>query len=162
MRSARRIPADIPKSRLVSSGFEKLDPKKQLREAGYPFDHIGTELVRLDGKFEMVSRDVATLKENFENRTKQLTEKIESETNSLVRKIDDTKNSLAQFFELKFSEKFLWVVGVIVGAIPIMYGCVLFLQRTTVNDVSIGFIACLLGIAVLVITWAITRSSRKQ
>lgn len=43
-RSKRRIPADIPVSKMISSSFDKLDPKKQLREAGYPFDHIGTEL----------------------------------------------------------------------------------------------------------------------
>ncbi|MGA2177840.1 MAG: hypothetical protein ABSH38_22930 [Verrucomicrobiota bacterium] len=50
--SQRRIPADIPKNRIVSSSFEKLDPKKQLREAGHPFSYIGTELVQLQGKWE--------------------------------------------------------------------------------------------------------------
>ena len=58
IRSVRNIPADIPKDKLVSSSFDKLDPKKQLREAGYPFDHIGTELTSLHGKFEVVSKDV--------------------------------------------------------------------------------------------------------
>jgi deoxycytidine triphosphate deaminase len=48
-RSARRLPADIPKSKIVCSSLTQLDPKKQLKEAGYPFDHIGTELVALDG-----------------------------------------------------------------------------------------------------------------
>jgi len=65
-RSARRIPADLPKSKLVSSSFEKLDPKKQLKEAGYPFDHIATELTDLHGKFEVVSTDVRLLKDQFE------------------------------------------------------------------------------------------------
>src|SRR5207245_8236742 len=54
-RSSRRIPADLPKDRVVASSFDKLDPKKQLREAGYPFNHIGTELTQLHGKFEVVS-----------------------------------------------------------------------------------------------------------
>src|SRR5258708_13841900 len=31
--SERRIPVDIPKSKIVSSSFERLDPKKQLKEA---------------------------------------------------------------------------------------------------------------------------------
>jgi hypothetical protein len=75
-RSKRRIPADINKKQLVCSSFDQLDPKKQLREAGYPFDHIGSELVRLDGKFEMVvSRDVALLRNEFEQRTKELSGK---------------------------------------------------------------------------------------
>jgi deoxycytidine triphosphate deaminase len=68
--SGRRIPADIPKSKLIGSSVAKLDPKKQLREAGYPFDHIGSELIQLDGKFEMVSRDVASLTEKIEGGNK--------------------------------------------------------------------------------------------
>src|SRR3989442_814518 len=81
--SARRIPADIPKSKIVRSSIDKLDPKKQLREAGYPFDHIGSELVHLDGKFEMVSKDVLLLKNDFERKTSELSKKIESETASV-------------------------------------------------------------------------------
>ncbi len=70
-RSSRRIPADLPKSKLVSSSFEKLDPTKQLKEAGYPFDHIATELTDLHGKFEVVSTDVRLLKDQFEKQTKE-------------------------------------------------------------------------------------------
>jgi deoxycytidine triphosphate deaminase len=62
-RSNRRIPADLPKSKIVSSSIDQLDPKKQLKEAGYPFDHIGTELMVLHGKFELVSSDVRVMKE---------------------------------------------------------------------------------------------------
>lgn len=62
-RSERKLPADIPKAKIVSSSFDQLDPKKQLREAGYPFDHIGTELTTLHGKFEVVSKDVLLLKD---------------------------------------------------------------------------------------------------
>ena len=32
--SARRLPVDIPAQKIVGSSYEKLDPKKQLREAG--------------------------------------------------------------------------------------------------------------------------------
>jgi deoxycytidine triphosphate deaminase len=67
-RSTRRIPADIPKSKIVSSSFDRLDPKKQLKEAGYPFDHIGTELISLHGKFETVSADVPSSLEKSNRR----------------------------------------------------------------------------------------------
>lgn len=160
MRSKRRIPADIPKSKIVASGFEKLDPKKQLREAGYPFDHIGTELIRLDGKFEMVSRDVAALTENFQTRTKELTEKIESETKSLVNRLDDTKATLLDKVESLFDRKFLRVVGIIVGAIPLMYGGVMFLQKTSLSQNGIAFVVALAGIAILVGTWVLTRRQK--
>src|ERR1700682_6179425 len=55
VRSTRKIPASIQKKNLVASSSEKLDPARQLREAGYPFDHIRTELTDLHGKFEVVS-----------------------------------------------------------------------------------------------------------
>jgi deoxycytidine triphosphate deaminase len=42
-RSTRKIPANIPKRQVVGSSVERLDPGKQLREAGYPFDHIGRD-----------------------------------------------------------------------------------------------------------------------
>jgi hypothetical protein len=62
-RSSRRIPVDIPKNKLVSSSFDLLDPKKQLSEAGYPYNRISMELTALHGKFQVVSSDVAVLKD---------------------------------------------------------------------------------------------------
>ena len=75
--SKRKIPASIPKSKMVASHFGKDYSTKQLKEAGYPFNHIGTELMELHGKFETVSTDV-----------RALTEKIEAETKSLSARID--------------------------------------------------------------------------
>ena len=95
-RSSRRIPADISKSKIVSSSFDRLDPKKQLKEAGYPFDHIGTELILLHGKFETVSADVRVMKDEFAQKTSELSGKIEKETSTLATKIDDTKHSLGK------------------------------------------------------------------
>ena len=57
-RSTRKIPVNIPTKKIVNSTTEKLDPQKQLREAGYPFSHISQELTDLHGKFEIVSSDV--------------------------------------------------------------------------------------------------------
>ena len=65
--SQRRIPADLGKEQLVSSSFHKLDPKVQLREAGHPFSYIGTELTQLDGKFEVVSKDVKALEKKIDD-----------------------------------------------------------------------------------------------
>src|SRR5712691_12123867 len=126
VRSTRRIPADIPKQRIIASSFEKLDPKKQLREAGYPFDHIGTELTALDGKFEAVSKDVLLLKEHFEARSNELTRKIEAETTTLSTKLEDTRKSLLEKVEALFDQKFLKVMGVIIGAAPVMYAGLVF------------------------------------
>lgn len=85
--SARKIPADLPKSKLVSSSFEKLDPQKQLKEAGYPFNHIATELTDLHGKFEIVSKDVLLLKDQFENRRKKYPGKLKQKLIPLLQRL---------------------------------------------------------------------------
>jgi deoxycytidine triphosphate deaminase len=159
-RSKRRIPADLSKKQLVSSSFDQLDPKKQLREAGYPFDHIGSELVRLDGKFEMVSRDVAFLKNEFEQRTKELSGKIEAETKSLTAKLDETKTSILEKVGVLFHRRFTKAASIIIGAIPLMYAGVVFLQtKTVLSQVQIAYIAGLVGAVIIFITWMLTRKS---
>jgi len=156
-RSTRHIPADIPKSRIVSSTLSRLDPKKQLKEAGYPFDHIGTELIALDGKFEVVSKDVRMIKDEFQKRSSDLTNKIEEETRSLSSKIEDTRTSVLEKVESLFDKKFLKIAGVIIGAIPIMYGVITCLQGTTLGGPTIAFISMSAGVLILVITVVLSR-----
>lgn len=156
-RSNRRIPADIPKSKIISSSIELLDPKKQLKEAGYPFDHIGTELISLHGKFEVVSSDVRVMKEEFSQRTSELSGKIEKETSTLSTKIEDTKNKLLESADILFDRKFFRAIGIIVGAIPILYGAVVFLQKTSLGGELIAGIACGIGILIWAISFVITQ-----
>src|SRR5436309_2415090 len=59
--SARRIPAEIPKDKLIRSAFDRIDPKKRLKETGYPFNAIGSDLIQLHEKFEIVSGEVKAL-----------------------------------------------------------------------------------------------------
>lgn len=162
VRSKRKIPADIPNNKLVSSSFAKLDPKKQLREAGYPFDHIGTELVNLHGKFELVSKDVLLLKDQFETRANQLTAKIESETQSISNRLDDFRKSFIEKVETIFERKFYRIVGVLIGAIPVMYAGVTFLQAKRLSANLLAFIAAIVGIAILTITFFLSKTSNRK
>ena len=157
VRSARRIPADVPKSKIVSSGFEHLDPKKQLREAGYPFDHIGTELTALHGKFEVVSTDVRMMRDEFQRRTDEVSQKIQTESQTLSTKLEDTRKSLLETVESLFDRKFLRVAGIIIGAIPVMYGGVSFLQGTALGGKPVAFIAMVGGVIVVIVTYVLTR-----
>ena len=160
-RSSRRIPADLPKSKLVSSSFEKLDPRKQLKEAGYPFDHIATELTDLHGKFEVVSTDVRLLKDQFEKQTKELSGKIETETKSLFGKIEQMEKTLLEKFGDLFNQRFLKIVGVIVGAVPIMYGSLVFLKKkTTLTEIQVGVLCAGVGIVIIVVTGVLTRQRK--
>ena len=81
--SARMIQADIPERLLVQKTARKVDPIKQLTQAGHPFNYIGTELIELQGKFEIVSKDVAVIKEGFNTLQESITKKIESETKEI-------------------------------------------------------------------------------
>ncbi|MGH7476971.1 MAG: dCTP deaminase domain-containing protein [Longimicrobiales bacterium] len=161
VRSKRRIPADIPAGRLIASSFDRLDPKKQLREAGYPFDHIGTELTNLHGKFELVSADVRLMKDEFESRISFLSTKIDGETRTLSDKVEQAKQHVLEKVEHLFDRKFVRIVGVIIAPLPIMYGGVSFLQGTDLARESIGFIAIVAGIAVLALTLVISNATGK-
>jgi deoxycytidine triphosphate deaminase len=156
-RSSRRIPADIPKSKIISSSADRIDPKKQLKEAGYPFDHIGTELINLHGKFETVSADVRVMKDEFTQKTSELSKKIETETHTLSTKIDDTKNNLLANAEILFDRKFLRTTGMIVGAFPVLYGAVAFLERSKLGGDTIALIAVIVGLLIWAAAYIITK-----
>ncbi len=159
VRSGRRIPADIPKRKLVASSFGQLDPKKQLREAGYPFDHIGTELTNLHGKFEVVS-DVRIMKDEFQERTQSLAKTIEHETKVLSEKIEAGRQSVLEKVELLFERKVLMMIGIIIAAGPIMYGGVSFAQGKLTGN-TIAFLAILVGVVILALT-AVIAGRRKS
>lgn len=157
-RSGRRIPADIPKSKIVSSSFDRIDPKKQLKEAGYPFDHIGTELMALQGKFELVSADVRVMKEEFAQKTSELSSKIEKETGTLSTKIDETKSNLLESADILFDRKFYRTTGIIVGAIPVLYGVASYLEKTSWGGEFVALIAFGVGIVIWAVSYFMTKN----
>ena len=160
VRSTRNIPADIPKDKIISSSFDKLDPKKQLREAGYPFDHIGTELTNLHGKFEVVSKDVMLLKDDIQKKTEELSAKIEKETGTLTEKLNEFRESFLDKIEAIFTKKFGRIIGILTGAIPVMYAVISFLETKSLSKNSLAFIALSTGAIILVVTFILT-SRRK-
>lgn len=148
VRSKRHIPADIPKTKIICSSFDKLDPKKQLREAGHPFDHIGTELVDLQGKFETVSSNVRLLTEKIENETKAISERIEELREALIEKV-----------EIIFERKFNRIVGTIIGAIGLLFAGITFLQTKNITGTTLVSIVVVSAVVILFITYLIGRRS---
>jgi deoxycytidine triphosphate deaminase len=104
--STRMIPADIPDRLIVRRTERRIDPTKQLLEAGHPFSHIGTELINLHGKFEVVSKDVVLLKGEFKTMQASLETKIDSETKTLSRELQSFSESLGSRMRGFFSEQF--------------------------------------------------------
>jgi hypothetical protein len=145
-RSTRSIPASIAKRQIVSSTSEHLDPQKQLREAGYPFNHISAELTELHGKFEIVSRDVLLLKTA-----------ITDETTKLSAKVDDSQKTVLEKVETLFHRKFLQVVGSIVGCLSIMFGVVTFLREQGITGVALGWVALIGGLGIFLVIFFLSR-----
>jgi deoxycytidine triphosphate deaminase len=156
-RSARKIPVQIPKSKLVESSVERIDPTRQLQEAGYPFSHIGTELTSLHGKFEIVSKDVLLLKDQFQEQTKEIRDKIEEETGRLSTKVDESQKTALKEVESLFDRKFLSIAGAIVGCLAIMFGAVAFLQGHGVSGMSLGWIWLIGGFGILLVVYLLAR-----
>ena len=147
-RSTRSIPASIAKKQIVSSSSERIDPKKQLREAGYPFDHIGRELTDLQGKWEVVSNDVILLKSAITDETTKLSDKVEESQKTVLEKV-----------EALFNQKFLQVAGAIIGCISIMFGIVTFLRDRGINGAALGWVALVCGLGILLVIFLLGRKS---
>jgi deoxycytidine triphosphate deaminase len=149
-RSTRKIPASIPKRQLVSSSVERLDPNKQLREAGYPFDHIGRELTDLQGKWEVVSNDVLLLRTAITEETTKLSAKVDAAQNTVLEKVENL-----------FSRKFLQSAGGIVGCLSIMFGIVTFLRDRGITGTALGWVAVVGGLGVFLLIFLLSRPSQK-
>jgi len=145
-RSTRKVPASIPKKHLVGSSVERLDPAKQLREAGYPFDHISTELTDLHGKFEVVSKDVLLLKDT-----------ISGETEKLSKKVDESQRITIEKVEGLFDRKFLGIAGAILGSLSIMFGAVTFLKNHGISGAALGWVALIGGFGILLVVYLLAR-----
>ena len=156
--SERRIPAQISKKSIIGSSFDKLDPKEQLREAGHPFNHIGTELTQLQGKWEIVSADVRLLKDQFEKQTNALSTKIGEETNAISKRLDDFRDTFLHRVEALLQRKFFWIVGVLVAAFTSVMAACNYLRAKNVDTLVILVIGVGAGLVILLITYAVGRA----
>jgi deoxycytidine triphosphate deaminase len=147
--SRRKIFADTPADKTISSSFDKIDPKTQLREAGPPFNYVGSELVALQGKFEIVSR-------NFS----ELSQKIETETSSVVGKIEELKKWTVEQIDHIFSRKFGMVVGTLIGGFTIMYGVLQFIKGFSPSPAFLTTVALLVGVVIILASFILTRRTK--
>ncbi len=145
-RSTRTIPVNIPKKNIVGSSVEKLDPARQLREAGYPFSHISTELTDLHGKFELVSNDVLLLKDA-----------IQEQSRTLSAKVDESQKTTLDKLEAFFSRKLLSIAGAIIGCMSLGYAAINFLQGHGVTGNSLGWVSLIAGFGAFLVVYLLTR-----
>ena len=166
--SARMIPVDIPERLIVRRSQRRIDPIKQLTQAGYPFNHIGTQLIELQGKWEVVSKDVAVIQNRFDTLQAAIGEKIDTETGKLTKSISDLGDKIdnkisrtfGEQFGLYFDQRMLRVYGVIGGVIATACGLYKFVSQSASPNVQ-GYIFLFVGLVLLVTTILLTRSHRK-
>jgi deoxycytidine triphosphate deaminase len=147
--SRRKIFADTPSDKTISSSFDKIDPKTQLREAGPPFNYVGSELVALQGKFEIVSR-------NFDD----LSKKIEKETSSILGKIEELKKWTVEQVDHIFSRKFGMIIGTLIGGVSILYGTLQFVKGFAPSQGILIVSTLLLGVIVILGSFIITKKTK--
>jgi deoxycytidine triphosphate deaminase len=166
--STRLIPADIPERHVVRRTQRKIDPIKQLTQAGYPFNHIGTELIELQGKFEVVSRDVAAMNTVFADFKRDLGDKIEKETGTLAASISEISEKIdkgintafAEQFHLYFDKHMLRWIGIMGTLMIFAVGLYKrYIQPAPQESQSIYLFA--LGVILLIATLLLTRFPKK-
>lgn len=146
-RSSRQIPVQIPENKKVTSSLDKSDPIQQLKEAGYPFNHISTELIGLQGNIETVSKDFGNLKREID----QLSDKIDTETKTLTEKIQEGQKNLMEKVETLFSNKFNKTGGVILGSITAIFGVYNSLEDK-INNQTLTIGTVIVGIAIVLVS----------
>lgn len=152
-RSTRRIPTHIPKTKTIASSYTEIPPTTILKEAGHPFNHIGTELVVLDGKFEQISKDVTYLKQEMSKQMNELSSKIEDVRERLSEKIENVLKQASHLFDKRFGA----VVGALIGAGSILYTIISLLQNQNIGKTVLALIVGGFGVASLIITYFLTR-----
>lgn len=146
--SVRQLPVNIPDNKVITSSFDKIDATKQLKEAGHPFNYIGSELDRLQGRFEIL-----------EERVGGLGSKIGEETQMLATKIEESESSLKSHVDLVFTKKTYKAAGVIVGAIIAMCSIAVFLCDWGVEKQSLAVLALFVGIVIILLAMIINKDS---
>jgi deoxycytidine triphosphate deaminase len=166
--SARMIPADLSDRLLVRRTQRKIDPIKQLTQAGYPFNHIGTELIELQGKFEVVSKDVKLVRDGFDNLQRVIESKIDKETSSLSKTISEVGDKIdkkisgifAEQFGLYFDQRMQRVYGVVCGILASGLGLYRLIAQSAPSSTQ-GYVLLGIGVLLLIGTILLTRSPRK-
>jgi deoxycytidine triphosphate deaminase len=144
--SGRKIPAQISEKLIKRPTRDRVDHKKQLREAGPPVSYIGEELMQLDGKIEVVDKSVRVLKEKFEEQTKSLTKSL----NEHFLKIENI-----------FNKKFIGIYGFFLALVAITLGVIQIFRTTEVTPLTI-YIPLAIGVLIGTITVIGVVSKKKK
>lgn len=155
--SARLIPAVTAEREIVRRSDQKLDPIKQLALAGYPFNHIGTELITLQGNFEIVSKDVAALVRKIDDQTGTLSARIDGMGDRIDRGI---QSAFAEQFHLYIDKHMVRWMGILCALLAFLLGLYKQLIESA-PQLNQSLYLYLFGAALLIATLMVVKYPRK-
>jgi len=155
-RSRRTVPVDVPDHRVVASDLSRLDPAKRLQEAGYPLDRVGAELAEVDGRLEVLSRELADTRADLDARTGKIEARIGTEHSSLVSSLEEAGAAGRETIRRMVSRRLRRAFGVGVGLVPIVCGSIILLAEQGLNRTTVAVAGVAVGAAVLLITFLTT------
>lgn len=109
--SKRRQYVDVYPKKIIKSCADKRDPRKELKQAGYPFDYISTQLTDLHGRWEVVSKDVALLKEELRREVGIISKNIDGINPNIDKRFNNYETQIKDFIKLIFNEKLIIGIG---------------------------------------------------
>ena len=141
--SARSLAVDIDDDLIVSSSIYKLDPKKRLQDAGYPFNYIRSELIKLDEKIQTISEKIDSLSQDIDEKFLQYEAKLNASFQNMIK------------------DKLLWLIGSLCSIALIATGLIKWLFEKFDNAALHLVILTAIAFAILFTVYIITqRSSR--
>jgi hypothetical protein len=164
--SSRTLPVNIPDRLVIHRTQQRIDPIKQLSQAGYPFNHIGTELISIQGQFKIVSEDVAVLTRGMETLGKQIDEETKALSKSISGLGDQLesklRNAFGEQFGLYFDQRMMRVYGTVAAIVSLCLALYKLLIQSVPSSRIQGYVLIGVGLLLWLGTMLLTRHPRAK
>jgi hypothetical protein len=132
--------------------------------------YLSTELVELQGRFEIVSKEIALVKDGFATLEKNIEARIDAQASSISAAIAgipdkiDTKirNTFAEQFGLYFDQKMFRIYGSVASIVVACFALYKLLVQTVPSNRTQGWVLLAIALMCLIATLLLTRSQQPK
>lgn len=148
--SKRRLPVDIDRRKKIcvsSKGTEF----ERLKQSGFPYDFIATQLQQVGNSLEIVTKDFARIDSKVEKQNRELSQKIDGIGESLLNVIDEKINKILGFVnDIIFNKLVLGGISALTILFAIGAGVKYLIDKNLSDLIApIASISALLGLVIL-------------
>ena len=148
--SKRRLPIDVDKRKKIcvsSKGTEF----ERLKQSGFPYDFIATQLQQVGENLEIVTKDFARIDAKVEKQNRELSQKIDGAGENLLKVIDEKINKiLGDVNNIVFNKLVLSGISALTVLLAIGAGVKHLIDKNLAHLIApIASISALLGLIVL-------------